>query len=213
MTSYTAVLPWIYKPWRDACMKTCRLDVYEVDNRQVNRGVMRSHNLGVDHMREHGNEWLVIMSAALRFGPAGGLDFIDQLDSMNGHQVVESAGVYGWHLIAFHRSTLDVIGRWDPNFSPYGFDDLDMSVRYQLAFGVGGQLWDKVPVDVKDAGMGHSIKRANVAAPAQPLIDYFMAKWGRHPSASDRRTYRRPFNDSTNPIGFWPEYEGEAWSP
>lgn len=211
MTSYVAVLPWVHQPYRDAFMKTCRLDVFEVDNSVDNVGIMRSHNLGIDRMRETDAEWLVVMSAALRFGPAGGLDFIDHLDRMKGHRVVEAAGVFGWHLIAFGRDTLDAIGRWDPNFSPYGFDDIDLSVRYQLVYGNGGQLWDKVPVDVTDEGMGHSIKLAGVDAPAGPRIDYFVGKWGRHPGRSDLPTYEHPFNDPANPVGYWPEYEGERW--
>lgn len=138
--TYTAVLPWVYKPYRDAFMETCRLDVFEVDNSRRNLGIMRSHNLGIDRMREDGTEWLVVMSAALRFGPAGGLDLIDHLDHMTGHGVVEAAEVYGWHLIAFRRDIFDAIGKWDPNFSPYGFDDIDLSVRYRLAFREGRVL-------------------------------------------------------------------------
>lgn len=211
MTSYTAVLPWVYRPYRDAFAEMCRLDVFEVDNSERNLGVMRSHNLGIDRMRDDGTEWLVVLSAALRFGPAGGLDFVDHLDRKAGHRAVEAADVFGWHLIAFHRSTIDAIGRWDPNFSPYGFDDIDLSVRYQLAFGNGGQLWDKVPVDVMDAGMGHSIKLAGVDAPAEPRIDYFRRKWGRHPGDGHLPTYQHPFGDEANPVGYWPEFEGERW--
>lgn len=211
MTSYVAVLPWVWEPYRDAFMETCRLDVFEVDNRLDNLGVMRSHNRGVDRLRQDGSEWLIVMSAALRFGPAGGLDFMEHLDRMEGHRVVEAAGVFGWHLIAFHRDTLATIGKWDPNYSPYGFDDIDLSVRYQLAYGNGGQLWDKVLVDVTDAGMGHSIKLAGVDALADPRIDYFRAKWGRHPGDGHLPTYEHPFDDPANPVGYWPTYENERW--
>lgn len=209
--TYTAVLPWVYRPYRDAFMETCRLDVFEVDNSEHNLGIMRSHNLGIDRMRETGAEWLVVCSAALRFGPAGGLDLIDHLDRMENYRVVEAAGVFGWHLIAFHRDAIDAVGRWDANFSPYGFDDIDWSVRYQLAYGTGGQLWDKVPVDVMDEGMGHSIKLAAVDAPAEPRIAYFERKWGRHPGAWQEPTYEHPFDDADNPVGYWPTYENERW--
>lgn len=209
--NYVAVLPWVHQPYRDAFMETCRLDVFEVDNSERNIGIMRATNLGIDRMRETDADWLVVMSAALRFGPPGGLDFVDHLDRMEGHRVVEAAGVFGWHLIAFHRDTLAAIGRWDPNFSPYGFDDIDLSVRYQLVFGNGGQLWDKVPVDVSDEGMGHSIKLAGVESPAGPRIDYFVAKWNRHPGRGDLPTYTHPFNNPANPVGYWPDFEGERW--
>lgn len=212
MTTYTAVLPYAYRPYRDAFMRRCRLDVLEIDNTETNRGVMCSHNLGIDEMRRAGSEWLIVMSAALRFDKGtGGLDFIERLDEHAGHRVVEAAGVYGWHLIAFHRSTLERIGRWDANFSPYGFDDIDMSVRYQLAFGSGGQLWDKVPVAVRDVGMAHSLKLGKVSADALPRIAYFQSKWGRHPGASDQPTYEHPFNDTTKPIQYWPAAGGDSW--
>lgn len=208
MTTYTAVLPFVYRPWRDACMKTCRLDVYEIDNTDTNLGIMRSHNLGIDKMRADGTEWLIIMSAALRFGPTGGLDFIEHLDLLAGDRVVEAAGVYGWHLIAFHRSTLDAIGRWDPNFSPYGYDDLDMSWRYQCVFGNNGQLWRKVPVDVKDAGMSHSLKQGRVVADDQRCRNYYYAKWG---GFTGEEEYKRPFADMSHDIRYWPAFEGDRW--
>lgn len=211
MTSYTAVLPFVWQPYRDEFMETCRLDVFEVDNTVENLGVMRSHNRGIDRMRQDGTEWLIVMSAALRFGSAGGLDFVDHLDRMAGHRVVEADDVFGWHLIAWHRDTLAAVGKWDPHFSPYGFDDIDMSVRYQIAYGNGGQLWDKVPVDVTDTGMAHSIKLAGVDAPALPRIDYFRQKWGRHPGDGHLPTFTRPFGNPDNPLGYWPQYEGERW--
>lgn len=212
MTTYTAVLPFVYQPYRDAFMRRCKLDVYEVDNTERNLGIMRSHNLGIDRMRADGTEWLIVLSAALRFGKPGGLDFLEQLDAHDGHHVVEAAGVYGWHLIAFHRDTLDHIGRWDPNFSPYGFCDIDMSLRYQAAYNGSGQLWDKVPVNVRDAGMAHSLKLANVQADAAPRIDYFVRKWGRHPGASHLAAYERPFNNPGHSIGYWPPpEEGDRW--
>lgn len=212
MTTYTAVLPFAFRPYRNAFMRRCRLDVLEIDNTVTNRGIMCSHNLGIDEMRRTGSEWLIVMSAALRFDPStGGLDFIEQLDRHEGQHVVEASGVYGWHLIAFHRSTLDAIGRWDANFTPYGFDDIDMSLRYQLAFNKGGRLWPKVPVKVRDAGMAHGLRRGKVKADAAPLIAYFQSKWGRHPGAWQQPNYEHPFNDASKPIQYWPDAEGDTW--
>jgi hypothetical protein len=193
-------------------MKRCKLNVFEVDNTKRNRGIMASHNLGIDEMRRNDSEWLIIMSAALRFGlSTGGLDFIEQLERHKGHQVIEAAGVYGWHLIAFHRDTIETVGRWDTNFSPYGFDDIDYSIRFQLAFGATGQLWHKVPVNVRDTGMAHSIKRGRIDAPAGPLIEYFRAKWGRHPGAWQEPHYEHPFNDASRSLKYWPAAWGDTW--
>ena len=208
MTTYTAVLPWVYEPYRDAFMESCRLDVFEVDNSVDNIGIMRATNRGIDRMRSDGSEWLVVMSAALRFGPAGGLDFVDHLARLPDDRVVEAAGVFGWHLIAFHRDTLDAIGKWDPNFSPYGYDDLDMSWRYQCVYGNDGQLWRKVPVDVTDAGMAHSLKQGGVVADDDRCRSHYLAKWG---GFTGEERYRHPFADPSHPIGYWPDYEGERW--
>jgi hypothetical protein len=191
-------------------------NVLWVDNTEHNIGIMAAHNLGVDRMRETGADWLVVMSAAIRFGAPGGLDFIAHLDANPGHDVLEGPcwtpdsrgqGVYGWHLIAFHRRTIDAAGRWDENFTPYGFCDLDMSLRIQRAMSIpadGRPFWVKVPCDVRDAGMAHGIHLAGVRTETNNLIDYFRRKWGRHPGASDVPAYGRPFNNPDNPIWYWP---------
>lgn len=195
-------------------MERCKLDVFEIDNTVNNLGVMRSHNLGVDEMRRRDADWLVIMGASIRFGDRGGLDFIEALDEHPNDNVVEGAGVYGWHLIAFHKDTLNRVGKWDANFSPYGFDDIDMSMRIQKCFNSQGKYpsWEKVPVDVTDTTMGHSLKLGGVEAPAAPRLLYFVEKWGRHPGASELTSYDNPFNEPKNHIGYWPEYEGSRWN-
>lgn len=211
MPSYVAVMPFVYKPYRDAFMESNQLDVFEVNNTVNNIGIMRAHNLGVDEMRRTDADWLIVVSAAIRFGKKGGLDFLEALDKNPDANAVEAEGVFGWHLIAFHRKTIEAAGKWDANFSPYGFCDIDMSVRIQKAFGSDLPKWEKVPVDVKDTGMAHSIKLANVKADASPRLLYFVEKWGRHPGAYKLGEYDRPFNNPDNPIGYWPEYEGSMW--
>lgn len=212
---WVGVLPFVVKEYRDACSKSMsgdfRYNVLNVDNTQNNIGIMRAHNLGIDYMKEHNADWLVIISAAIRFGPLGGMDFIHALEQRPDDNVVEASGVFGWHLIAFHRRTLDKIGRWDANFSPYGFCDLDMSLRIQKAYHKTPPLWEKAEVDAKDMGMAHSIKIGKVEAPADPRIEYFERKWGRHPGDFEKPSFDRPFNDPKNPIGYWPEYEGSKW--
>jgi hypothetical protein len=220
LTTWVGVLPFVHRPYRDACVQTMapvfRANVLEVDNTGRNIGIMASHNRGIDRMHEVGADWLVVLGASLRFGPSGGMDFITQLDEYADHDVLEGPrwtpdsegqGVYGWHLIAFRSTLLTQVGRWDENFTPYGFCDLDMSLRIQRALGRDGRagpVWDKVPCDVSDAGMGHGIHLAGVRADANPQIDYFRRKWGRHPGDSQLPAHERPFNDPTNPIGYWP---------
>jgi hypothetical protein len=212
--SFIIALPFRVRSFYDECVATMDplllsfLD--PIDNTVHNRGIMRSHNLTRDFVMKYGRDWLVVLSAAVRFGERGGLDFIDALGEHAEHDVVEAAGVYGWHLIAFHRRILDDVGSWDENFSPYGFDDIDMSIRIQNARNIDGrhtQLWTKVPVDVTDTMMGHSIHLGGVRTNPDAQIDYFRRKWGRHPGDGHIPAYTHPFNDPVNPQSYWPPCE------
>ncbi len=185
------------------------LAVY-VDNTIINRGIMRSHNIGLARAREVGAEWLTVASAAIRFGQRGGIDWFEALDARPDDHVVEAAGVNGWHLIAFKMDLLDYVGTWDENFTPYGFDDIDMSLRIQRARGMDGrieQVWEKVYVDVTDMGMAHSIHLGGVSLPPEKIdaqIAYFRRKWGRHPGESDVLAFDSPFGDPANRVSYWP---------
>lgn len=216
MTSWVGVVPFVHRPFMEECRATMHPSflphVLWVDNTVHNIGIMASHNRGIDRMRDTGADWLVVMSAAIRFGAPGGVDFIAALEDRPDHHVVEAEGVFGWHLIAFHRRTLDAAGRWDENFSPYGFDDLDMSLRIQRAFGLYGRLWQKVVIDVSDVGMGHSVRLCGVRAETDDLIGYFRWKWGRHPGESDVPAYDMPFNDPAHAVNYWPQApNGGRW--
>ena len=203
---YQVVLPYAFKQYRDECMSTCKLEnVFEVDNTVNNIGIMRSHNMGIDLMKNNDADWLIILSAAVRFGRQGGLDFVEYLEKAKGHLVVEASGVYGWHLIAFSRGLVEKVGRWDENFTPYGYDDLDYSWRIQKAFGLEmrSQLWNKVHVSVGDMGMAHSIHRGGIVTQRDAeLRDYYTRKWG---GMSGKETYSFPFNDPLARLDFWPK--------
>jgi len=182
-------------------------NVVIVDNTWKNIGIMAAHNLGRKVMLEQEADWLIVCSAAIRFGDPGGMDFIEELGNRSGHDVVEGAGVFGWHLIAFSNDIMQRVGEWDENFTPYGFDDIDLSLRIQRVTKRDGrtvQLWEKAVIDVTDMGMGHSIHLGGVRVDANPQIDYFRRKWGRHPGEWDKPTYEFPFNNPNNPISFWP---------
>lgn len=137
---------------------------------------MRSHNLGIDKMKEDDSDWLIVLSAAMRFGEPGGLDFIAELEKAPGDLVIEPSYIFGWHLIAFSRQVIEKVGRWDENFTPYGFDDLDYSWRIQKTFDITAPLWRKVSVDVSDAGMAHSIHIGKVESDVNRLREYFKEK-------------------------------------
>lgn len=208
---YVVVLPYTIQQYFDDCVKTMhpdlRANLLPINNTVNNVGIMAAHNEGIQTLKVRGADWLVVLSAAIRFNEPGGMDFINELANREGHNIVEAAGVFGWHLIAFSAKTLQEVGEWDENFSPYGFDDIDYSLRVQKFYKIDGrqtQVWEKAPVDAQDMGMAHSIKIANVDSPAEPRIKYFERKWGRHPGDYENDGYDHPFNDPNNGIDFWP---------
>lgn len=231
--SFVAVLPWVYKPYRDACVQTMHSefyqDVLEVDNSQENQGIMRSHNLGVEFMREMNADWLIVISAAIRFGRNGGMDFLDVLEANPDHYVIHAASenvkggkqqtgedggrneVFGLHLTAFHRTVFDNIGTWDENFSNYGLDDIDLSLRLQKYYkgaknANGTPLWNTYPCDVGDTTMSHSINLAHITGCAYPPRNaYFMRKWGRDGGQWESMGYEHPFDDESKDLGYWPD--------
>lgn len=200
-------------------MEDCKFEnVLEIDNTGRNLGIMASHNLGVDKMYEEDADWLIIMSAAVRFGPTGGLDFIETLKTTN-WKVVEAAPVYGWHLIAFHRSVIDKVGYWDTNFTPYGYDDLDYSLRIRKAFKDDPDFkWEKDIIDIKDTIMGHSLRLGDVRPNDEALMDYYERKWGKRPGSGEdiTNTYDHPFNDPSLDLkyftdGWFIRWKEEQW--
>jgi len=203
---YVVCLPFRVQLFRDKFMAGCKLEnVLEIDNTVNNLGVMASHNLGVKKMYEDDADWLIIASAAIRFGDKGGLDFIEYLENTNAH-VVEAFGVYGWHLIAFKKELIDIVGEWDENFTPYGYDDIDYSIRIQKA--VKDLVWDKERFNVRDTIMGHSIKMGGVQSDDNRLHQYFYNKWGIYPGEGTLdQCYDTPFNIPDASIKYYPKYD------
>lgn len=210
-------MPFIYRPYARECIDTMHKDfsaqLMAVDNTEYNNGIMRSHNLGIDEMNRVGAEWLVVMSAAVRFGKySGGMDFLSELEEHSGNKVIEAAGVNGWHLIAFRKEVIDAVGRWDENFTPYGYDDLDYSYRIQKAFPDDPQLWTKVNVNVSDMGMAHGIKLAGVESDNERLRTYYRSKWGILPEEDHQNAFDLPFNDATHSLRYWqPHFDTGGW--
>lgn len=225
--SYVVVVPYAYQPYFDEFIKRVKIpreNMLLIDNTNLdtNIGIMAAHNKGIDFMYQRRADWLIIMSAAIRFGEAGGLDFLDILEQHPDYHVIHGASanvaggmqanpdggggvnkVYGWHLAAFNKTVFDGIGRWDENFTPYGFDDIDLSLRIRKYFKEATK-WDTYPCDVTDTTMSHSINLAGVKSPPQEKMLYFMEKWGRHPGAWQWDGWDIPFNNSEYDLRFWP---------
>lgn len=223
---YVAVVPYTVQSVMDEFMETCKLEnVLKIDNTVNNIGCMASHNLGVDKMYETESDWLIVISPAIRFGSAGGLDFVEKLKNTQ-HKIVESMGVFGWHLIAFHKDVIDKVGKWDTNFTPYGYDDLDFSIRIQKAFPFAFSndekfsvnannfpLWTKELVDVKDTIMGHSMKLNKINTDDPHHRSYYEKKWGAVPGTGEHllNTYEFPFNDPKNDITYFSNDYYNEW--
>lgn len=167
-----------------------------------NLGVARSWNVGVEQMFEDGYEWLVVCSAAVRFGPPGGRDLIKFLGEANQAiprpKVIEAGRDLGWHLIAFHRDTLRRVGPFDTIFHPAYYEDRDWSVRFQRAYGVNantpdfaGPLWPKVDIDAELVQVAHGIKRGGVSVDFVEMEARFHAKWGPN------EEYATPYDDAS----------------
>lgn len=195
MSSFVAVLPSIYPLWTTRCLSSCHFadDVIVVDNTVENRGVAKSWNLGIDAMEEQDADWLVIMSAALRFGAPGGEDFLALLDEPKDRVAVEAGHGIGWHLIAFPRRTIERVGRFDEVYFAY-MEDIDYSRRCHLALGLDPPYWDKVSVDVAIAGFAHGIDLGGAKVRGRQMADLYALKWGG-PKGAEK--FKVPYNDPT----------------
>jgi len=206
MTKVLVVMPYAVEEYARACLDTCRFvegghRMIVVDNAIHNNGIMRSHNYALDQLRDE--DWFVILSAALRFGAPGGLDFVDLLTERSDHGVVSARDTYGWHLVGFRRDVVDAMGRWDENWSPYGYDDIDLSIRiHKLLPHV---RWGAYPIDVTDMGMAHSINVGGVRPqPAAKLLRYFHSKWGVAPGSEFDDYNNHPFGLASAHLNWWP---------
>src|SRR5258708_38669688 len=172
---YTAVMPVIYQPYADACLASCKFKLLVVDNTVENLGVAASWNLGIDKMRADNSDWLIITSAANRYDK-GGLDFLKALEDNPGSLVIEAGIGVGWHLIAFSRCLIEAVGKFDENFYPAYYEDLDYSLRIQKVYK-DSVPWTKVNVQVSTAGWAHGVALAGVRSDSDKLQGYFKKKW------------------------------------
>lgn len=204
MTAATWILPSIDPAYRDLCLASMSDDVRArtvvVDNSSRNCGVSASWNVGILEMQMADYEWLVICSESMRFGAAGGADFERQLD----HDWTDS--LFGWHLVAFHRSTLETVGRFDENFHSY-CEDSDYLIRLHLAGRASPRLNSRPHrwvegVDAMHEGTEHTIRAGLYRVPWKTLTDYWARKWGAvHPDHG----WDHPFNVADRDWTWWPQ--------
>ena len=110
---------------------------------------------------------------------------------------VEAAQGIGWHLIAFHRRVFETVGRFDENFWPAYYEDIDFGRRMWLGFAQ--QQWPRIHCDVSLAGFSHGVDLGGAVIDNDKLAAYYAEKWG---GPKGEETYHRPFGN--RPIHWWP---------
>lgn len=217
MTSFLIALPSIYTPFTEDCVASMapalRDNLRVIDNTTINRGVAASWNDVARTVQAEGRDWLIVCSAATRFGPPGGEDFIEHLEHHRDAWVVEPGmslsgrlPVVGWHFIAWsRRNVLDRVGLFDENFWPAYGEDMDMSRRILSAAalrrsGAGPDFWPKVTIDAELVMQGHGIKIAKIKIDVPAIHAYYARKWG---GTYGHELWRRPFGKHR--LDYWPE--------
>lgn len=231
MIKYQIVIPYVYRPYFDDCVTTLDqgLNIMTVDNTHNNIGVAESWNRGIGSMKASNADWLIIISATMRFGEKQGLDMLQQINDHQYAHVIDfgiknmevsnfvrgespgpEGGNFSWHCTAIRRDVIERVGYFDPNFYPIYFEDIDYDLRINKA--IPDRNWLILPIDATEMGVGHGVTLGGVQSPSEPLIAYFATKWGRHPSATMLREYDRPFNDEDNSVAFFPPAHGRIWN-
>lgn len=228
--NYLIVIPYTNREYLDECLETLKLpkkNLLLVDNSVDNKGVAGSWNLGIKEMKKRSCDWLIIMSAAMRFGPSGGSDMlyhlrhadadivrfaertIDERPFDGDNKVANPAYpmAFYWHCTAISKGVVERVGKFDANFYPIYFEDIDYDLRIKKA----GPFKDLIiPIEAESIGAGHGVKLGKVKSDPMTLIAYFATKWGSHPSAAKLGTYEAPFDDNNNSVAFWPPAKGEV---
>ncbi len=201
---FTAVLPSIYPPWTEQCLSSmCQLfrdRTVVVDNTETNIGVTASWNRGRQKVLDRGDDWLVVLSACLRFGSPGGADFIVELPPMPTDIVAVQARDVNWHLIAFPRvPTLEQVGEFDEVFFAY-CEDVDYMRRIGLIFGLDVKStappeipeWVTADIDVECAGIAHGVTLGGAVVDNVATNAAYVAK---HGAMAHGETFLTPYDD------------------
>jgi len=174
--------------------KRYRLRTYR-DPDGHNLGVARSWNIGAREVLDRELDYLVLISASMRFGPTLHTTWREQMDLNWGAVIIEASG-HSWHLIAIHRRVFETIGLFDENFYPAYFEAIDFGYRMRLVDLEG--YWPRVWVNA--LSQGAALHNQVVSCPSDPLLAYYAKKWG---GAKGKERYDLPFNG--RPLDWWPE--------
>lgn len=168
------------------------LEVYR-DPEGHNLGVARSWNVGAERVLEGKLDYLVLMSASMRFGPIMHTTWRRQMKKFWGATAIEADG-HSWHLIAIHRSVFETIGIFDGNFYPAYFEAIDFA--YRMRMKDLENMWPRVWVNALSQGV--ALHNQLVSVPAPPLLQYYAEKWG---GPKGEETFTQPFGN--RPLDYW----------
>lgn len=172
-----------------------------------NYGVGQSWEVGRRELLRTGADWLWIVSAAVRFGPEGGQDFLNVLEYARGDALaVEADNGMGFHCIAFRREVLETVGPFDPIWFPAYHEDNDLSWRIQCAYRLGPAdypLWPKVEIDAHLTEVAHGIKHGGVTVDLAGLAELYVRKWG---GVSGSERWCHPYDDDALDFTFTGPY-------
>lgn len=203
--SYVVVIPSIHQPYTDACLLSCGMEnIFVVDNTEYNHGVPASWNMGIKEMQAIDADWLVICSAAIRFGAEEGLDLARWMEVYANREdapFLESDSGLGWHLICVSRWLCEEIGTFDENFYPAYFEDNDFAYRSFLHRGTWG--WPRLPFDAALVSTAHGVQLGGAPKNARRQQMYYEKKWGGSPS---HEHYQTPFNKRGRALSWWLPY-------
>jgi hypothetical protein len=106
--------------------------------------------------------------------------------------VVEADNGIGWHLIAFRRQLLEIVGYFEELFYPAYFEDNDYSYRYFLAHEEYPEwTWAKVSIDASLIGIAQGINHIDENVQFVDLKELYTQKWGGSP----KEKFKHPYND------------------
>lgn len=200
--TYQIVLPSIYAPFTRACLGTLHPELKDnilvIDNTVNNIGVAASWNKGIERMKERNTDWIIFLSATMRFGQPGGIDLIEQLKTTE-LMVAEPEMGHQWHLMSIRREVIERVGLFDENFYPAYYEDSDYGQRIRYAFDHTFK-WAKIFIDVSSMGNAHGITHGKVRMSPDKNINYYIKKWGGLPG---QQKYLFPFNNPNNPQSYW----------
>lgn len=210
--NYHVIIPSVVQGYTDACFASLAPAVQAntsiIDNSQTNIGVPASWNVGVRYVLDNNIDYLVIVSAAMRF-QNGLRDLAAKIESEQDAWGIDTQ--HGWHCIALSRKVFAAVGLFDETFFPAYYEDTDFIRRMELA-GIHSPVAAypskllKIDIDATCVEVAHAYK-SGVHVDFLANRAYFIKKWGAESSyksqSSRDKLFPFPFNNPANTLAYW----------